>query len=708
MAVQYGSVANGVFKADPVQPTPYTYGTSGNLIQTPGAKPGTPGSGVAPSTPPQPTSSPTVISDANVRDSTIPDITQRTQAALQTNASGVVQGTAPQGSSLSANGNYVDKAGNQYSGAPASVGSAGAVTGAAVKAAAPTATAPAAPGADTTQAPENDYDAFLKSIFSDNPSTSTEGAAPASDPYLTMLSTMKATSDAATQKMIEATQKTFAQRSSQLDATQQSEHAGLMQEMARNGESRYAPLLAGGRISADEQSHILALSDIDAQEGAAVAQLQKAQSDQDFQTMGKWLDHLDSLRTDKINVASKLADSAAAATKALNDAKQKVTDSINQMAQDLAKNNAPADVISAVTSSPDLASAITAGAGYFQDPTTPAGQYNAYVTATKAKGLTPMTPGDFLAKQASDKSFSDAYSSEAGKINADNTLGGPSTDTGGTIPDPGATGITGATGLSFQAFNYLTQGTASMSRMPAAQRNAIMKEANDWLTKSGTDISTFQSQYKAANTVLQQNIERENNVKTRGNEVTSTVDSLISDIGAKEGGNPNDPIPSVHPGGMSSLRAANVLDIIAGNATNNPFAEKYSTQIGFLANDLAGYLAASRGASSPDDSDKRDAANMVANGMNKGSLTAFKESVQSNIDKTAKVVENQTTSSKRQVWDTFGVADQFDNNQNTSNAKSSVDDYVKQNPDKAETIAKLYEVPGATDADVLEYIQSLK
>lgn len=647
---------------------------------------------------------PTVVTDANIRENTLPDIQQRAQQALATTKNGVINGVAPDGSALSSNGNYIDKAGNQYSSAPASSGTSGVVAGAQTAAASPsTPTTPASQSpADTSS--DNEYDDFLKTIFDSNPSTSTQGATTANDPYLTTLSTLKATSDAATQTLIAATQSQFEQRKAQLAATNAASHAGLMQALISNGEARYAPILAGQSMTADEQSGVLALSNIDAQESSAVATLQKAQADSDFQTMSKALDHLDTLREDKINVASKLASDSAAATQALNAAQQKVTDGINSVAQSLAENGAPADVIAAASSAPDVASAIQAGTGYFQDPTSDAGQYQAYVKDAQAKGLTPMTAGDFLAKQKANENYQSAYSSEAGKTAADDALGIGDATTDLT-PDPGATGITAAAGISLQAFNYLTQGTASMSRMPAAQRNAIMKEANDWLNKNGIDISTFQSEYTAANNVVAQNVERENNVNTRGGEVTTTADALINDINAKVA---QDPLASVHGDeGMSSLRAANVLDILAGNATNNKFAETYSTQIGLLANDLAGYLAASRGATSPEDSDKRDAANMIANGMNSGSLGAFRDTIQSNVAKTAGVVSTQKTAAQQQIWDLFGVGDQFKQNISTTDPKDSVDSWVKSNPDQADTVAKLYEVPGATDNDVWEYIQAL-
>lgn len=652
---------------------------------------------------------PTVVTDSNIRENTIPDTTQRATAALQ-NVAGVIQGAAPAGSMQSSNGNYIDQSGNQYSGAPAVVGTTGttgtppaSTTSATTGGTASTTSSSGSTSSDSTgDQPTNEYDDFLKTLFDTNPSTATNGVATANDPYLAMLSTMKATSDAASQTLISATQQQFEARKAQLAATNTSEHAGLMQALISSGNARYAPILAGQTMTADETSHVLALSDIDAQESTAVAQLQKAQSDQDFQAMGKALDHLDSLKSDKIAVATKLADEAAATTKALNDAKQKVTDDVNTIVHGLATNGAPPDVIKAASAATSVADAITAGQGYFQDPTSSAGQYQAYVKDAQSKGLTPMTAGDFLAKQASSDAYSKAYATAKGAADA---AGLPDDSGGDLTPDPTATGVTAAAGISLQAFNYLTQGTASMSRMPAAQRNAIMKEANDWLTKNGIDISTFQSQYKAANTVLQNNIERANNTKVFAGEVSGSADALISAIEGSKDGSLGAQVTGT--GGMSSLKASNVLDIMAGKQVNNKFAQTYSTQLGFMANDLAGYLAAARGATSPDDSDKADAANIISNGMNAGSTEAFKAAVNANETKVAGVVQNAANDANKQVWDLFGVGAQYKPAAAQVNPKDAVDTYVKSNPTQADTVAKLYELPGWTDQDVLDYINQL-
>lgn len=617
------------------------------------------------------TYSPTVVTDSNIRENTIPKIQQQVTKYVPPAYS---TPTAPPGSPAAST--------TQTGTTPTTSSTTGG----------------SQTTATDTSTPANEYDAYLKSIFDDNPSSGTTGAASPDDPYLGILKQMQATSDAATQSMIAATTKTFDARKAQLDATQQAEHAGLMQALTSNGESRYAPLLAGSRLTADETSHILALSSIDAEEGAAVAQLQKAQSDQDYQTMGKYLDHLDSLRTDKINIASKLADSAAAATKAINDAKQKVIDDKNQIAGEAAKNGATPDQLAAIMAAPDMSGAITAAGPLLQDPTTPAGQYNAYVKATLAKGLTPLSAGDFLANQKSKEAYNSAYSTAAGKAAADAKFGNSDAAVSSTTPDPSATGITGATGLSLQAFNYLTQGTASMSRLSAAQRNAITKEAGDFLNKNGLDVSTFKSQYDAYNDVLQHNLERANNTKVFAGEITGTVDQFASDIGSDFG----------------KLKIGNVAKLLAGGEVNDPTTQKYAFDLQTMQNDLAGYYAASRtGAANatPDDSDKRAAAEVIKNGINAGSAAAFKQSIVDNEKKVTGVVNSAASDAQKQVWDLFGVGSQFKAKEPQVNPKTAVDTYVKANNTTTiggkklpDFVADMYLQPGATDENVYAWL----
>lgn len=233
--------------------------------------------------------------------------------------------------------------------------------------------------------------------------------------------------------------------------------------------------------------------------------------------------------------------------------------------------------------------------------------------------------------------------------------------TGGTIDptqiDPSSTSILSQTGLSIPAFNFLTQGTTALTRLSSADRQKYMSEAQTFLTKNGVDISTFQSQYKAYNDVLAKNLARASQTKIMAGEVSGSADALISAINEKD---------------MGNIKAANILTLLGGQQVNDPTTQKYSFQLKAMANDLAGYFAAARGATSPELQDQRDAAEVIQNGMSTRSAQAFKQSIQLNEEKVAGVVGASVDNTRKQVWDLFGVGDKYQSKTSASGSASKL------------------------------------
>jgi hypothetical protein len=77
-----------------------------------------------------------------------------------------------------------------------------------------------------------------------------------------------------------------------------------------------------------------------------------------------------------------------------------------------------------------------------------------------------------------------------------------------------------------------------------------------------------------------------------------------------------------------------------------------------------------------------------------------------NEKKVTNVVNTAANDAQKQVWDLFGVGSQFKAKEPQVNPKDAVNTYVKSNPTDAETVAKLYEVPGATDQDIYDYLKA--
>lgn len=204
--------------------------------------------------------------------------------------------------------------------------------------------------------------------------------------------------------------------------------------------------------------------------------------------------------------------------------------------------------------------------------------------------------------------------------------------------------ILSAAGLSLPVFNYLTQGTASMSRLPAAQRNKIVNEATAWLNKEGIDISTFQSQYKAYNETLNKNIQRFNNVNIAEGELLGTIDNLSAAADEKD---------------FKKLKVANVAKLFAGEQVNDPTTIRYATHLNQIKSELAYYNAATQGKTSTDIRDFEEAERVIKQGISAGGLTGFKDAIEASTTKMGSVLQSSVDRSRKQVWDLFGVGDKF-------------------------------------------------
>lgn len=262
--------------------------------------------------------------------------------------------------------------------------------------------------------------------------------------------------------------------------------------------------------------------------------------------------------------------------------------------------------------------------------------------------------------------------------------------------DPNSQSILSQTGLSVAAYNFLTQGTAALSRLSATDRKNIMSEAQNYLNKNGVDYATFQSQYKALNDVVQKNLERANNTSIYAGEVSGTADALLGVITSQDLTDLSN--KGVFGIGSHQLSAQNIADLAVGKQVNNPIATKYSFQIQALANDLAGYFSASRGASQPETADLLAAGKVIADGMNSGSVQAFKESINTNEQKVAGVVNNAVDSTNKQVWNLFGVGSKYQSKTSSTN----------NNVTKS---GKTFDYAGAikaghTDAEIQAYLAS--
>lgn len=270
--------------------------------------------------------------------------------------------------------------------------------------------------------------------------------------------------------------------------------------------------------------------------------------------------------------------------------------------------------------------------------------------------------------------ITNAANGKSGAYGSNPTIGsfvGTYTNTGTNDSSKGSGSILSATGLSIQAFNYLTQGNSSLTRLSAPQRKIIQNEAEQFLNNNGIDLSTFQSRYTAYNQVLTGNVMRTNAAQIQEKELQGTIANLDTTIKASD---------------LKKLKTANVAKILAGQEVNDPLTTQYKTYLLSLQNELAGYNAAARGnlsssgGPSPDQSDNEEAAKVITEGIGSGSLQGFKDAITAQQEKMGVILTSSVDNANKQVWDLFGVGDQYKPT-NTSQGTSSAQQLVEKSLD---------------------------
>jgi len=217
--------------------------------------------------------------------------------------------------------------------------------------------------------------------------------------------------------------------------------------------------------------------------------------------------------------------------------------------------------------------------------------------------------------------------------------------------------ILSVTGLSLPAFSYLTTGTSALTRMTATQRLKYMNEAEEFLNKTGTDVSTFQSQYNALGKTVEANSLRNNQAAVAESELDATIQNL------KTAADESD---------FKKLRWANVAKLFAGKEVNNATVIKYAFHLQQLRSEFAMYNAAIAGQIDANgnireisDSDKAVADNIIKEGLAKEGIDGFENALKASREKMKTVLSNSIDAQNKQVWKLFGVEDKYQSTSNT-------------------------------------------
>ncbi len=261
--------------------------------------------------------SPTVVSDANIRESTIPN-----------NISSANGYTNPQGASSNSNGgNNTNTVGNSSSG-------------------------------NGTDYSNMSYGDIYKSVLGDQNGQPVD---PVIQSELDLIKGQSQNSDAVTASQIAAIQGQYQSRYADTVAQQKGTTAGIEQSLNLGGSSRYAPVSSSGILSSKEKYDLQTLNDLQASENTQIASLKQAQVQNDYKAMSDQLALLDKTRSDKIALATKISDNMAATNK---DTRDRLQSAITDASKTALQNGAPKSVIDAINSAKTTSDAYSAASGY--------------------------------------------------------------------------------------------------------------------------------------------------------------------------------------------------------------------------------------------------------------------------------------------------------------------------------------------------------
>lgn len=200
------------------------------------------------------TSSPTIVTDSNIRESTIPNIIAKTNSYTNPSITPNNQGTDSNQNNYENNRDY-----------------------------------------------QNNYNGVLDSL-------NAQPIDPVIQQEINLIKSSSENQDAVTQASIQAINQQYNSRLSDMNQSQKSTTAGIEQSLNLGGSSRYAPVSSAGILSSKEAFDLKNLNDLQSTENSQIAQLRQAQQDKNYESMSKQLAILDKTRSDKIDMAKKIAD----------------------------------------------------------------------------------------------------------------------------------------------------------------------------------------------------------------------------------------------------------------------------------------------------------------------------------------------------------------------------------------------------------------
>lgn len=454
----------------------------------------------------------------------------------------------------------------------------------------------------------------------------------------------------------------------------------------QTGAAEYDPTFQAKTINTIASTGIAKVAALSTQMASAVADLTEKFKTNDMAAIKSAWDEYQGYKDDKAKALQDTIDKTQSAIKDAQDAQQKILDGVNAVAEEALKNGADQKTVAAITGAGSVSEALAAAGDYMQQGTGQVGDYLQYKRDTLQKGLTPLDYGSWKAsddarqsKLDSSKAYNSAYASAAGKAAADAKFGTGGDSSTQNLAQQLVTGQLAPSELSKRS-----TGTASY--------NAILKAADDYsMSTTGKHFNIAQADrdYKFANNPQTQN------TLNYVTSLTGTDDGSGNLVGGNlsELKNISDSID------RTSFPALNNAKAWAKLSTGSSDIAQYQAVATEVADQVAKILQGGTGGTS--DAKLQQATNLFNTGFSKDQLNAV-------ITSLGPLLQNRA---KSMISDNPYLSDYADNlgiSTTIQSPQKQVNSYIQANPDKAESIAKLYEVPGATDQDVLDYINLQK
>lgn len=428
----------------------------------------------------------------------------------------------------------------------------------------------------------------------------------------------------------------------------------------------------GGIITAEEQEGVSRIGDLEAQKQQALSAATTAYSNQEWDRYSKLVDVAEQAYHDQVDQLNKLQTNAYQATKDAQDEQDKQQEDyynqnikpVQDIADDAAKNGAPASVISKITAATNQGDAISAAGDYLQTGTGDTALYLMYKRDATSSGQVPEDYSTWENAQNYNKAFSTGEGEAAGKA-------------AGTAQYSGAADSSPVT----------NNNSGAIYNAPASIAPYVGFGTNG---AKYVDLSDFAGTPTEKNQAVQ-------DAENAGYKVITNKNSALDLVNIQNA-----------TSNLSSMK-----DAFDANAPDSASArDTYKAQL----NNLESFLQTNPSAAAIDT--YNDTALDILKAIS--GVQGFRGG--------AAAIEN-VKETLPQLTDTKAVADQkianietlIGNRQNAligppsasdvllnqgAQDKTTMNSYITEHPDQADTISSYYNVPGATDSSVLAYLKA--